>query len=101
MYWKDVMEYIRDKRVCPFYGRNFHGWISERVKEHLIDHHPKEMLEVFEGMVGCSHYCPFHRGGRHLVQVRCDQTYCHECGKELEKFRINFTAGFIAKMSLT
>jgi hypothetical protein len=71
-----------------------------KLKKHFIVEHPEEMLEVFKGMTGGHHYCPFHRGSRHAVFVTCNQPKCPECGKNLENFRRSFAAGFLAKMAI-
>lgn len=101
MNWKDVLTSITNKQICEFCGLNFHGLSREEVKNHLAQNHQEEMLDIFRQMVHCHHYCPFHRGqGRHAAFVTCDQTICPKCGKDLIPYRVNFVAGFFAKISV-
>jgi uncharacterized protein with PIN domain len=101
MDWKDFLKTMKDKHICAFCGLSLHDLSDDEVKKHLAQKHREEMLDVFRQMVQCHHYCPFHRGqGRHAVFVTCDQTRCPECGKDLTPYRVNFVAGFLAKMSV-
>ena len=100
MDWHAFMRIIEKEKRCPTCRKKLNGLSSLVVKEHLKIEHPKEMLDLFENMTGCHHYCPFHRGDRHRVSVTCSKPICPECENDLETWRINFTAGWIATMSL-
>lgn len=98
MYWKDVCKKIRNEKACPFCELKFLRLTQDQVKEHLKNEHPEEMLNIFKTMTGCYHYCPFHRGKKHEIRVTCDMLFCPVCRKDLETWRINTVAGYLAKM---